>query len=159
MLPYPVDFQPYTAAHVVTTCQLLLFGALAYLLFVRFGLLPPELRATNLDVDWFYRKCTQPFMWFVNRPAARVGLWLSGAVFESMPAFLAWFVRTPLAALKIGGDLILLFFSGRQHRQKIAQRIKQGKEIFPGDIMKRWRSARPCSGWPCFCSHICWSII
>lgn len=138
MLPYPVGFQPYTAAHVVTTCQLLLFGALAYLLFVRFGLLTPELRATNLDADWFYRKGAQAFMWVVNRPAARVAQWFSTAVFDRMPAFLAWFGRNPLAALKIGGDLILLFFSIRQHRQKIAQRIKQEKEIFPGDIMKRW---------------------
>ncbi|MEQ8818093.1 MAG: Na(+)/H(+) antiporter subunit D [Thalassobaculum sp.] len=56
MLPFPVDFVPYTAAHVFTQLQLLLFAALAFTFLMRTGLYPPELRSTNLDTDVVYRK-------------------------------------------------------------------------------------------------------
>src|SRR5690606_27150229 len=56
VLPFPVDYQPYTAAHVLTQCQLLFFSALAFVWLNRRGLYPPELPSTNLDVEWTYRK-------------------------------------------------------------------------------------------------------
>ncbi len=56
VLPFPVDYAPYTAAHVVGQLQLLMFGALAFCLLILSGYYPPEIRALNLDVDWFYRK-------------------------------------------------------------------------------------------------------
>jgi multicomponent Na+:H+ antiporter subunit D len=52
MLPYPVQYVPYTAAHVVTQLQLLLFSGLAFFLML------PYLKRTltiTLDVDWVYR--------------------------------------------------------------------------------------------------------
>ncbi|MDX1453048.1 MAG: proton-conducting transporter membrane subunit, partial [Oleiphilaceae bacterium] len=53
MLPYPVDYEPYTADHLVTQFQLLLFAGLAF-----FVLLPMMKRTEtiSLDLDWFYRK-------------------------------------------------------------------------------------------------------
>jgi multicomponent Na+:H+ antiporter subunit D len=62
LLPYPVDFEPYTAFHIVGVCQLLFFGAFAYLLLVLSGIFPAEMKATNLDFDWFYRKGATVFM-------------------------------------------------------------------------------------------------
>ena len=62
LLPYPVDYQPYTLFHVVSMSQLLFFGAFAYLLLVLSGIFPAEIRATNLDFDWFYRKGAMVFM-------------------------------------------------------------------------------------------------
>jgi multicomponent Na+:H+ antiporter subunit D len=60
ILPYPVNFVPYTASHVVGKLQLLLFGALAFCLLIMSGYYPPEKRAINLDTDWFlYRKPVQ----------------------------------------------------------------------------------------------------
>ena len=56
ILPYPVDFDPYTTSHVVNQLQLLLFSAAAFVLLQKTGLYPPELRSVNLDVDWTYRK-------------------------------------------------------------------------------------------------------
>lgn len=52
MLPYPADYVPYTAAHVVTQLQLLLFSGLAF--FVMLDYLRRTLTIT-LDVDWFWR--------------------------------------------------------------------------------------------------------
>jgi multicomponent Na+:H+ antiporter subunit D len=56
ILPFPVDFAPYTTAHVITQLQLLLFSALAFTWLQRTGLYPPELRSVNLDFDIVYRK-------------------------------------------------------------------------------------------------------
>lgn len=56
ILPYPVDFQPYTSSHVINQLQLLFFSALAFTWLMRTGLYPPEMRSTNLDSDVVYRK-------------------------------------------------------------------------------------------------------
>ncbi len=56
LLPYPVDFAPYTTTHVITQLQLLLFSALAFAVLMRTGIYPPELRSVNLDFDWSYRR-------------------------------------------------------------------------------------------------------
>jgi multicomponent Na+:H+ antiporter subunit D len=52
LLPFPVDYVPYTASHVVFYLQLLLFSGLAF--FLMLGWLKRTLTIT-LDVDWFWR--------------------------------------------------------------------------------------------------------
>jgi len=56
ILPYSVDYEPYTTSHVITQLQLLLFSALAFTVLIRTGLYPPEMRSVNLDWDWTYRR-------------------------------------------------------------------------------------------------------
>ena len=56
MLPYPVDYVPYTTSHVINQLQLLMFSALAFAVLMVFKIYPPELRSTNIDFDWIYRK-------------------------------------------------------------------------------------------------------
>jgi multicomponent Na+:H+ antiporter subunit D len=52
LLPYEVDYVPYTGAHVVFQLQLLLFSGLAF--FLLLDLLKRTLTIT-LDFDWLYR--------------------------------------------------------------------------------------------------------
>ena len=56
LLPFPVDYEPYTAAHVLTQSQLLFFSALAFCWLKLSGLYPPELPGINIDAEWLYRK-------------------------------------------------------------------------------------------------------
>jgi multicomponent Na+:H+ antiporter subunit D len=56
LLPYAATYEPYTWEHVVTQLQLMLFSALAFTVLVRTGLQPSELKSTNLDSDWIYRR-------------------------------------------------------------------------------------------------------
>ena len=56
ILPHPVDYHPYTAAHIFEMLQLLLFAALAFVVMMNRGWYPDEIRSTNLDFDWTYRK-------------------------------------------------------------------------------------------------------
>src|SRR3989304_7773718 len=53
MLPYPVDYVPYTGAHVVTQLQLLLFSGLAFFVLLDVLRRTPTI---TLDVDWLYRR-------------------------------------------------------------------------------------------------------
>ena len=66
ILPYPVDFLPYTASHVVFYLQLLLFSGLAF--FLMLGWLKRTLTIT-LDVDWLYRRLGPALVRSLNRSA------------------------------------------------------------------------------------------
>lgn len=71
ILPYPVDFIPYTAFHVIGMLELLMFGALAFTLLVLSGYYPAEMRAVNLDTDWFLRLPGRQFIHFCKKPLQR----------------------------------------------------------------------------------------
>jgi len=53
LLPYPVDYVPYTAGHVLAILQLLLFSGLAFFLLLP---LMKRTETITLDFDWFYRR-------------------------------------------------------------------------------------------------------
>ena len=85
LLPYPVEYLPYTGAHVVQTLQLLLFSGLAFFVAL------PALRRTltiTLDSDWLYRRllplgvqrllaCSQPLDTAIRRGAGEI---IKGAI-------------------------------------------------------------------------------
>src|SRR4030043_18977 len=68
LLPYQVDYVPYTAPHVMAQLQLLFFSALAFTLLILSGIYPAEMRAINIDIDLIYRKFAVAFLWFCNVP-------------------------------------------------------------------------------------------
>jgi multicomponent Na+:H+ antiporter subunit D len=76
ILPYPVDFVPYTASHVVVMLQLLLFSGLAF--FLMLGWLKRTLTIT-LDVDWFYRALGVTLTRRLDRAAAAAWVAVVGA--------------------------------------------------------------------------------
>jgi len=55
LLPFPVDYAPYTVTHVIAQLQLLFFSALAFSWLKLSGLYPPEIRSINIDAEWAYR--------------------------------------------------------------------------------------------------------
>lgn len=68
LLPFSVDYAPYTPTHVITQLQLLVFSALAFAVLKRTGIYPPELRAINLDSDWLYRRLPELIWLWPIRP-------------------------------------------------------------------------------------------
>ena len=56
LLPYATDFNPYDVTHVLAQTQLLFFAMLAFVWLNIQGLYPPEVRAINIDAEWFYRR-------------------------------------------------------------------------------------------------------
>lgn len=57
LLPeFGMDYHPYTADHVITQMQLLIFAGLAFIWLFRSGRYPDEVRAVHLDFDVTYRR-------------------------------------------------------------------------------------------------------
>ena len=72
LLPFQVEYEPYTATHVITSYQLLLYSALAFTFLKVTKIYPPELRSTNLDFDWTYRKLLPAGVAWAGRVIARL---------------------------------------------------------------------------------------
>ena len=122
ILPYPVDYAPYTTTHVITQLQLLLFSALAFVFLFKTGLYPPEVKSVNLDTDWLYRTGAASVMLPLKRVAENTtaglfalltGLWqksLSAVDKTVGPG--AWLSRsldsTGMVSLTMGSLLIFL---------------------------------------------------
>lgn len=51
-LPFSMDYEPYTAAHILDTLGIFSFTALVFILFLKKLKPKPYI---NLDIDWFYR--------------------------------------------------------------------------------------------------------
>ena len=138
ILPYPVDYAPYTASHVVAQLQLLIFAALAFTLLLLAGLYPAEIRAINLDVDWFYRKGARAFMWMVEGPMKRFSDVTQRALFETVPTKLKWFSLNPVGALMMAKDSIFMHFGDPTQQKKLRERLREEKKAYPGDVIRHW---------------------
>jgi multicomponent Na+:H+ antiporter subunit D len=80
ILPYPpVDYVPYTVPHVVAQLQLLMWSALAFAVLNWYAIYPPELRSTNLEVDWIYRRAAPAMLTAMGRGIDRA----SGRVLDA----------------------------------------------------------------------------
>jgi multicomponent Na+:H+ antiporter subunit D len=73
LLPFPVDYEPYTAGHVATSFQLLIFAILAFAVLVRTGIYPPEKAGVNLDFDWTYRRAIPALIRWLAEKGGAVG--------------------------------------------------------------------------------------
>jgi multicomponent Na+:H+ antiporter subunit D len=67
LLPFPVEFHPYTGDHVTSALGILLFTGLGFFMLLK--KLDPE-PTVSVDTDWVYRKGSRVFMWFANKPLA-----------------------------------------------------------------------------------------
>lgn len=86
LLPFPVDFNPYSGDHVTSTLGLLMFTGLGFFMLLK--KLDPE-PTISVDTDWVYRKGSRVFMWLVNKPISIYENYLSN-VYDT------WFTRFTL---------------------------------------------------------------
>jgi multicomponent Na+:H+ antiporter subunit D len=75
---------------------LLLFGALAFALLILSGYYPPEVRAVNLDTDWFYRKGVTFVLAVATGTIGTIARGLDAVFVQQVPARLAFFCGNPL---------------------------------------------------------------
>ena len=97
LLPYDTGYNPYDATHVLTQTQLLFFSAAAFVWLNLRNLYPPELRSTNLDADWLYRRLCPQMLRGVFTQAARLGQ-MSDAVVNRIAGYI------PALARQFGAD-------------------------------------------------------
>ena len=138
ILPYPVEYEPYTTAHVVAQLQLLGFSALAFALLMLSGIYPAEKRAINLDADLVSRKGATAFNWLNENVIACIWAWFARLFFDRIPDWLIWFGRNPAGVVKMGLDYMEMILVRDKDVPKIKERIEREKKIYPGDIIRRW---------------------
>ncbi len=128
MLPFPVNYHPYTAYHLSETLQILGFTGLGFYLMVK--KLKPEPKM-NLDVDWFYRKGARVFMAFASRQVLpsdgwvndvyrRIGFRLTMALAKAISWFdwegIDWTIDGSARGVVEGGNRVRSLMTGKiQH--------------------------------------------
>lgn len=135
LLPYPVDYAPYTADHVVTQLLLLLFAVGACVFLIKIHYHPPEQRAVYLDTDWFYRKAGPALVSVLGAPLAALNAWLGRLFLESLPDFLIRLGQNPTGALKIAAGTVRLGFSSTPEAR---ERLEKEKAAYPRDQIRGW---------------------
>ena len=112
ILPFDYDYNPYDVTHVLTQTQLLFFGALAFVGLQKTHIYPPELRSTNIDVEWSYRKLGPWIVRTVGGAALRIDAYVRSSVMELVRSGLGALERThgqvgPLARSWASGSMVL----------------------------------------------------
>jgi len=98
-MPYPVTYEPYTVPHVLGQTLLLLFASLAFVFLLKSGLYPAEMRAVNLDADWFFRKGSRVVVTAVTAVAAFVARLGDALFIRYLPSRLSGISREPVTRL------------------------------------------------------------
>ena len=93
LLPYDTGYNPYDATHVLAQTQLLLFSALAFVWLNLRGMYPPELRSTNLDFDWIYRRAAPNALQSIFSFISKVDTALRQMFLVKLDQFLAFLSR------------------------------------------------------------------
>ena len=99
--------------------QLLMFGALAFCLLILSGYYPPELRAINLDTDWFYRKGGKLFYRIMDSSLNGLNRICESIFVTRLAGSLAWFFQNAprgfsmgVAPVGLGALAAALFIAG-----------------------------------------------
>lgn len=85
ILPYSINYQPYSWGHIVETVQILIFTGIGFWLLIK--VLKPK-DSISLDFDWFYRRPAKlayavfivpinQFFGLIERTATSLVLWLT----------------------------------------------------------------------------------
>ncbi|MCH1570022.1 MAG: Na(+)/H(+) antiporter subunit D [Longimicrobiales bacterium] len=111
ILPFDASYHPYDLTHVLTQTQLLFFGALAFVGLQKTHIYPPELRSTNIDADWTYRKLGPWIVTRVGGAVGRVDSYVRAAVMEFVHSVLSGLDRLhgevgPLARSWPSGSMV-----------------------------------------------------
>lgn len=137
ILPYPVEFVPYTTGHVVGQLQILFFSALAFFLLLAHL---QRTRTISLDTDWFYRKGADALLRCVNSLISLVGGRMGKVFFDALPRSLTCFSRNPGGILKMAVSMALLHVlraSGSVHAHALEKRLQREKGKYPEALLQQ----------------------
>ncbi|RJS80836.1 Na(+)/H(+) antiporter subunit D [Methanophagales archaeon] len=134
ILPYPVDYNPYAASHLIGMSQLLLST------FVGFWLLRGMLHGTptiTLDTDWFYRIWGKKFIWFCEKPLLNFADSVDDKVRRIADSFV-WFSKNPSVASRImlltASTVLLKPFNPNPVYMRYAQDLEELRRLYPGEV-------------------------
>lgn len=134
LLPYNVDYKPYTVSHVVSSLQMLLFTGLAFFFLIKKA---GSKSTISIDTDWFYRKASEGFLWLVDNPIFEFANKIKTAVFVFIPQALILMTKDPTTIIKLSTDMVALMFSSdEQKRKEITDRVVMEKSTLPSKLVR-----------------------
>ena len=133
ILPFPVDYQPYTISHVLTQTQLLFFSALAFTLLLMGGIYPAEQRAINVDSDWFYRKSARGLYAMLDDLLNPLNAWCESMV-RGIASFTADFFRDAGAKLALFLSVNFWLLQGYRGNRLAIKKERLNDDILQGTL-------------------------
>ncbi|MCP4719215.1 MAG: Na(+)/H(+) antiporter subunit D [Desulfobacteraceae bacterium] len=133
ILPFPVDYHPYTISHVLTQTQLLFFSALAFALLLMGGIYPAEQRAINVDSDWFYRKSARGLYAMLDDLLNPLNAWCESMV-RGLVSYLADFFRDAGAKLALFFSVNLWLLQGFRGKRLVIKKEQLYNDIIQGTL-------------------------
>ena len=131
LLPYHTEYIPYTSSHVLGQTQLLFFSSLAFTLLILSGIYPSEMRAVNLDFDWFYRKGGNLVLVFSARLLNGLNDYLERAFVSGLASNLAKYSKDGLARAMLIPMVSLWIIAGKK-----GERLEIKKRNLYNDMVK-----------------------
>jgi len=114
MLPYPVEFVPYTVTRVFSTTQMFIFAFMGFWLLRKLVVGHPTY---TIDTDWLVRMPGMRFVRFCRKPLINFGSFLDKAILKVAYSVISW-VRSPILAMRmtpraigLGVLIVLILFS------------------------------------------------
>ena len=134
MLPFRVEYVPYTTTRVFSITQMFIFT------FLGFWLLRELVRGYptyTLDTDWFVRIAGKRMIWFCEKPVMAFANFIDRNVMN-MAGFLVWFSRNPVAALGIKTEEVKLIgkrlFASSGRMDEYESALEDERRRYPGEF-------------------------
>ncbi len=133
ILPFPVDYEPYTISHVLTQTELLFFSALAFTLLLLGGIYPAEQRAINVDSDWVYRKGGKGIYALLARTLNPLNTWCDSIV-RSVASSVAHFFKDAAAKFALFFSVNLWLVQGVKTKRLAIKKQRLYNDIMEGTL-------------------------
>lgn len=104
ILPWPVEYWPYSTTHVLSQLQLLLFAALAFVWMTKQGIHPEEVPSVYLDADWVYRKFMPRIIHTVYHSSCSVSKTIASTFHRTLNDTIDTFLSSRLARFNLAAN-------------------------------------------------------
>ena len=133
LLPFPVDYHPYTISHVLSQTELLFFSALAFTLLLLSGIYPAEMRALNVDADWIYRKSGKALYNTLDKVLNPLNAWCERMV-RGAALGTAYFFKGAGARVSLFVAVNIWLLAGYRDKQLEIKKKKLYNDILQGSL-------------------------
>ncbi|APG28240.1 cation:proton antiporter [Syntrophotalea acetylenivorans] len=132
MLPYPVEYNPYTAYHISESMQILLFTMLGFFLLLK-KLQPAP--AVAVDTDWLYRRGARVFRRWDDRLLNGLNAWCEELIVRRALPWLSRFFEAPGGYLQVAGLRLLARLGGADRQEtEVAVQCRSRLGTYPVGI-------------------------
>lgn len=132
ILPFKMDYKPYTIEHLIFVLQLFLGAFIVFVIYAK----NIERKAFYiiLDTDWFYRKVTNFLINLVFLMHNEISKIIENIFYKKILSKISLFMQNPLLATKIILEFIMIVLGFEKEEKEFKKIIQK----YPADVVKHW---------------------